>query len=66
MLFRSGERGVTRMFELLGQEIHTTMGLMGVKSLKELNPTWVRPAVHTGKFGVTCNYPVFDETFGAR
>ena len=65
-LAAGGERGVTRMFELLGQEIHTTMGLMGVKSLKELNPTWVRPAVHTGKFGVTCNYPVFDETFGAR
>lgn len=65
-LAAGGEQGVTRMFELLAQEIHTTMGLMGVKSLKELNPSWVRPAVHTGKFGVTCNYPVFDETFGAR
>lgn len=62
-LAAAGEQGVTRMFELLAQEIHTTLGLMGVKSLKELNPSWVRPAMHTGKFGVTCNYPVFDETF---
>ena len=65
-LAAGGAAGVTRMFELLGQEIHTTLGLMGVKSLKELNPSWVRPSTHTGKFGVTCNYPVFDETFGAR
>ena len=65
-LAAGGAAGVTRMFELLGQEIHTTLGLMGVKSLKELNPSWVRPSMHTGKFGVTCNYPVFDETFGAR
>lgn len=63
-LAAGGEQGVTRMFELLAQEIHTTLGLMGVKSLKELNPSWVVPAMHTGKFGVTCNYPVFDETFG--
>ncbi len=65
-LAAGGEQGITRMFELLAAEIHTTLGLMGVKSLKELNPSWVRPAIHTGKFGVTCNYPVFDETFGAR
>lgn len=62
-LAAGGEQGVTRMFELLAQEIHTTLGLMGVKSLKELNPSWVRPAMHTGRFGATCNYPVFDETF---
>lgn len=65
-LAAGGAAGVTRMFELLGQEIHTTLGLMGVKSLKELNPSWVRQSLHTGKFGVTCNYPVFDETFGSR
>ena len=62
-LAAGGEQGIVRMFELLAQEIHTTLGLMGVKSLKELNPSWVRSAMHTGKFGVTCNYPVFDETF---
>ena len=62
-LAAGGEQGIVRMFELLAQEIHTTLGLMGVKSLKELNPSWVRPAVHTGKFGTTCNYPVFDEMF---
>lgn len=62
-LAAGGEQGIVRMFELLAQEIHTTLGLMGVKSLKELNPSWVRPAMHTGKFGATCNYPVFDETF---
>jgi len=62
-LAAGGEQGIVRMFELLAQEIHTTLGLMGVKSLKELNPSWVKPAIHTGKFGTTCNYPVFDETF---
>jgi len=62
-LAAGGEQGITRMFELLAQEIHTTLGLMGVKSLKELNPSWVRPALHTGVFGTTCNYPVFDESF---
>jgi len=62
-LAAGGEQGIVRMFELLAQEIHTTLGLMGVKSLKELNPSWVRPAMHTGRFGATCNYPVFDEIF---
>ncbi len=62
-LAAGGEAGIVRMFELLAQEIHTTLGLMGVRSLKELNPSWVRPALHTGKFGTTCNYPVFDEMF---
>jgi isopentenyl diphosphate isomerase/L-lactate dehydrogenase-like FMN-dependent dehydrogenase len=62
-LAAGGEQGIVRMFELLAQEIHTTLGLMGVKSLKELNPSWVKPAIHTGKFGTTCNYPVFDEMF---
>jgi glycolate oxidase len=62
-LAAAGEQGIVRMFELLAQEIHTTLGLMGVKSLKELNPSWVRPTMHTGKFGATSNYPVFDETF---
>ena len=62
-LAAGGEAGIVRMFELLAQEIHTTLGLMGVTSLKQLNPSWVRPAMHTGKFGTTCNYPVFDEMF---
>jgi glycolate oxidase len=62
-LAAGGEQGITRMFELLAQEIHTTLGLMGVASIKELNPSWVRPALHTGRFGVTCNYPVFDESY---
>ncbi len=62
-LAAGGEAGIVRMFELLAQEIHTTLGLMGVTSLKELNPSWVKPALHTGKFGVTCNYPVFDEMY---
>ena len=62
-LAAGGEAGIVRMFELLAQEIHTTLGLMGVTSLKQLNPSWVKPALHTGRFGTTCNYPVFDEMF---
>ena len=43
-LAAGGEPGVQCMLELLATEIRSTMGLMGVTSFKELNPSWVRPA----------------------
>ena len=43
-LAAGGEAGLKRMLELMEVEIRTAMGLMGVTSLSQLNPSWVRPA----------------------
>ena len=60
-LAAGGEAGVKRMLELMDVEIRTAMGLMGVTSLAQLNPSWVRPAQPTGPAGVTSAYPWFEE-----
>ena len=41
-------------------EIRTAMGLMGVTSLAQLNPSWVRAAQPTGPACVTSAYPWFE------
>lgn len=58
-LAAGGQAGIERMLELLELEIRTAMGLMGVASLSELNPSWVRPApvVSTGTTGA---YPWYE------
>ena len=61
-LAAAGEAGITRMLELLKTEIHTMLGLMGVKSLKQLNPSWVRPAQAVASASITSAYPRFDES----
>jgi glycolate oxidase len=60
-LAAAGEAGITRMLELLEIEIKTALGLMGVTSLEQLNPTWVRPAHPVGLGSITSAYPVFEE-----
>jgi isopentenyl diphosphate isomerase/L-lactate dehydrogenase-like FMN-dependent dehydrogenase len=60
-LAAGGQAGVERMLELLEVEIRTAMGLMGVTSLSELNPGWVRPAISTTAFGTTSAYPWYEE-----
>lgn len=60
-LAAAGEAGITRMLELLEVEIKTAMGLMGVTSLAQLNPSWVRPAQPVGPGSITSAYPVFEE-----
>jgi glycolate oxidase len=60
-LAAAGEAGVTRMLELLELEIKTALGLMGVTSLAQLNPSWVRPAQPVGLGSITSAYPVFEE-----
>ena len=60
-LAAAGEAGVTRMLELLEAEIKTALGLMGVTSLAQLNPSWVRPAQPVGLGSITSAYPVFEE-----
>ncbi len=60
-LAAAGEAGVIRMLELLEAEIRTTMGLMGVTSLAELNPSWVRPGLPpTAAPSMTSAYPYFE------
>jgi len=60
-LAAGGQAGVERMLELLEVEIRTAMGLMGVTSLSELNPGWVRPAISATAFGTTSAYPWYEE-----
>ncbi len=60
-LAANGQAGLERMLELMEIEIRTTMGLMGITSLAQLNPSWVRPAQPTGPASVTGGYPWFEE-----
>jgi isopentenyl diphosphate isomerase/L-lactate dehydrogenase-like FMN-dependent dehydrogenase len=57
----AGEAGVKRMLELLDVEIRTALGLMGVTSLRQLNPSWVRPAQPVRPATQTNAYPWFEE-----
>jgi isopentenyl diphosphate isomerase/L-lactate dehydrogenase-like FMN-dependent dehydrogenase len=60
-LAAGGEAGVKRMLELMDVEIRTAMGLMGVTSLAQLNPSWVRPAQPVRAAGETNAYPWYEE-----
>jgi glycolate oxidase len=60
-LAAAGEPGLKRMLELMDLEIRTAMGLMGVTSLAQLNPSWVRPAVPVRPASQTNAYPWFEE-----
>jgi glycolate oxidase len=61
-LAAGGQAGIERMLELLEIEIRTAMGLMGVTSLAELGPTWVRPAMPASPHTTTSCYPWYEET----
>lgn len=60
-LAAAGEPGITRMLELIELEMRLALGLMGVTSLSQLNPSWVRPAQPVGLGSITSAYPVFNE-----
>ena len=60
-LAAAGEPGLKRMLELMDVEIRTAMGLMGVTSLAQLNPSWVRPARPVRPASQTNAYPWFEE-----
>jgi isopentenyl diphosphate isomerase/L-lactate dehydrogenase-like FMN-dependent dehydrogenase len=60
-LAAGGQPAIERMLELLDVEIRTAMGLMGVTSLSDLNPSWVRPALLAGPVGTTSPYPWYEE-----
>jgi len=57
----AGEAGLKRMLELMDLEIRTAMGLMGVTSLAQLNPSWVRQAAPVRPASPTNAYPWFEE-----
>jgi glycolate oxidase len=57
----AGEAGLKRMLELMDVEIRTALGLMGVTSLAQLNPSWVRPAQPVVPASMTSAYPYFEE-----
>lgn len=65
-LAAGGQAGIERMLELLEVEIRTAMGLMGVTSLAQLNPSWVRPALPCPPMTQTSAYPWYEEQFGDR
>jgi len=60
-LAAGGQAGIERMLELLDVEIRTAMGLMGVSSLTQLNPGWVRPTTPAVPLGTTGAYPWYEE-----
>jgi len=59
-LAAGGEAGLKRMLELMDVEIRTAMGLMGVTSLAQLNPSWLRPAQPVRPASQTNAYPWFE------
>jgi glycolate oxidase len=61
-LAAAGEAGIVRMLELLEGEIKSTLGLMGVNALSQLNPSWVRPGQPVITPGITSPFPVFEES----
>ena len=60
-LAAGGEAGLVRMLELMETEIRTTLGLMGVTSLRELGPSWLRPASPLAAAGATSAFSYFEE-----
>jgi len=65
-LAAAGEAGIARMLELIELEIRTMMGLMGVTSLAQLNPSWLRPAQPVSGASITSAYPWFEESLRSR
>ncbi|HWI14546.1 MAG TPA: alpha-hydroxy acid oxidase, partial [Burkholderiales bacterium] len=52
-LAAGGEAGLKRMLELLDLEVRSTLGLMGLTSLKQLNPSWVKRTIPANAPSVT-------------
>jgi len=62
-LAAAGEQGLVRMLELMDVEIRTAMGLMGVTSLAQLNPGWLRAVAPVIPAGATNAYPYFEAQY---
>ena len=60
-LSAGGEAGVARMLELMELEVRTAMGLMGVTSIKQLGPQWLRAVPVLGTPSPVSAYPLLEE-----
>jgi glycolate oxidase len=60
-LSAGGEAGVARMLELIELEVRTAMGLMGVTSIKQLGPQWLREVPILGTPSSVSAYPLLEE-----
>lgn len=60
-LSAGGEAGVARMLELMELEVRTALGLMGVTSIKQLGPQWLREVPVLGTPSAVSAYPLLDE-----
>ncbi len=60
-LSAGGEAGVARMLELMELEVRTVMGLMGVTSIKQLGPQWLRAVPVLGTPSSVSAYPLLED-----
>jgi isopentenyl diphosphate isomerase/L-lactate dehydrogenase-like FMN-dependent dehydrogenase len=60
-LAAGGEAGLKRVLELLDIEIRTALALMGVTSIRQLDPSWVTPSQPVRPATQTNAYPWFEE-----
>jgi glycolate oxidase len=56
-LAANGADGVVRMLEILQDEVRICMGLLGVNTLSELNPSYLQPASPAGLSNVLSAFP---------
>jgi isopentenyl diphosphate isomerase/L-lactate dehydrogenase-like FMN-dependent dehydrogenase len=59
-LAAAGEAGVTRMLELLEDEVLRCLGLLGTTSFAELDKSYLHPATATNAPGVFSAFPLLD------
>jgi isopentenyl diphosphate isomerase/L-lactate dehydrogenase-like FMN-dependent dehydrogenase len=62
-LAAGGEAGVVRMLELLQDEVTRCLGLLGVTSFAELNPSFVEPVAPLGKTWLDSAFPLLKEGY---
>eukprot|EP01052_Picozoa_sp_SAG31_P047874 SAG31_NODE_9768_length_1230_cov_1.584439_1_plen_136_part_00 len=60
-LAAGGEEALVRMFDLLHEETHTAVGLMGAKCLADLTPRSVKPAPPVVQPHVFSAFPLLNE-----
>ena len=59
-LAAAGEAGITRMLELLEDEVVRCLGLLGATSFKEIDTSCLHPATATNPPGVFSAFPLLD------
>jgi isopentenyl diphosphate isomerase/L-lactate dehydrogenase-like FMN-dependent dehydrogenase len=60
-LAAAGVPGLVRALEILEDEIHTCLGLLGVASLAELGPSYLAAAAPVGSPGILSAFPLLGE-----